>query len=280
MKALTFALLVWLAFPARAEITVQALRQDELLAPEVFFHQLASAPYVVLGEKHHTPWIQQAQAWIVEGVVHAARRENDFTLGWEFLARSRKAETDALYGRFVKGEINAEEFLLSTQGPKSMSYAPILDSLRRLGGALFGVNLTREEKAPVVSGGLAALDPALVPPTFHLGGAHYFERFRAAMGEGHGDKLGNYFVAQCLTDAWMAQTLVADASHPLRFLVNGHFHSDYRDGVVKELEQRGAGAAIGVVTFLDASSLTPEAIHKALYHPRYGAVADYAVIRR
>jgi uncharacterized iron-regulated protein len=230
---------------------------------------------VVLGEEHYNVAVQAAQAEVLRMTVEAAGAEGKFALGWEFLNHSEQERTDALFARLAGREIDAREFLRETQGRDAASYVPVIEAARDLRARLLGVNLSRAEKAPVVRGGIAAADPRLVPPGFAMGSDAYRERFMEAMG-GHAppERVANYFSAQCLTDDVMAYRLL-EADAPLRFLVVGSFHSDYRDGVVARFRARASGEKVVAVRFVDASAHTAEELVSLPWDLRFGELADF-----
>jgi uncharacterized iron-regulated protein len=243
------------------------------------------ARYVVLGEKHDTVAVQAAEARIIEALVEARNLQSHFTVGWEFLNVGDQPAISEDFARYGAGILPGDELLrLSQGGTANASYLPVLSTTSLLGGALQGVNLTREEKAPVVQGGIAAADPTLVPSGFALGGADYLERFTSVMeGEAHATpaQIGNYFAAQCLTDDVMADRLVHPESEnvrptSLRFLVTGSFHSEYFEGVVARLKARGA-VGLRSIRIFDASDYTASELPSLMNDPKYGPVADYVL---
>jgi uncharacterized iron-regulated protein len=255
------------------------VRRGSEISSEELTQGLRHARNVILGEKHYSAAIQNAQARVIEWVVKSTVSQNRFTLAWEFLNVSDRARTDREYGRLESGETSVEEFLNNTQGNSdSGSYAPIFTAAKDLGGAVLGVNLSRSEKAPVVQGGIAAAKPGLVPPGFALGGYFYFERFATSMvGHASEENLRNYFAAQCLTDDVMAYHLLGDSRTDLRFLVTGEFHSDYLDGVVARLKARAPEQETQAIRFVDASDHTEEELRDLPKDPKYGPIADYVI---
>ncbi|MCM2323067.1 MAG: ChaN family lipoprotein [Oligoflexia bacterium] len=238
--------------------------------------RLAEARTIVLGEKHDTTAVQLAQASIIRAVTELTGRQNDFTFAWEFLNVSDRQRTEDAYARFVSGAIDVRELLIQLQGRDSyMNYAPLFEVTRALGGRLIGVNLSRAEKAPVTRGGIAAADPALVPPGFELGGEAYHERFAETM-QNHvpPQKLENYFAAQCLTDDVMAYHVSLDPA-PLKFLVAGSFHTDYLDATVARLRVRAPGESLLSVKLVDAADYTEAELLPLLRDAKYGDIADY-----
>jgi uncharacterized iron-regulated protein len=249
---------------------------DELL------EGLSEASIVALGEKHSTVPVQLMEARIIASVVQATGKQGAFTTAWEFLNATTQTATATAFARVVAGELSVMDFLVLTQGKGAdPSYVPVIQSTADLGGDLHGVNLSRAEKAPVVKGGIAAADPALVPPGFALGGAGYYERFYETM-QGHAtpDQIRNYYDAQCLTDDVMAYHLLEDpvaSKAGLRFLVAGSFHTDYFDGAVARLKVRSPASTVRTVRIFDASDYTEAELPALLRDSRYGEVSDFAV---
>lgn len=247
---------------------------------------LASVPVVIIGEVHYSPAVQIAEGAIISNVVRASKTEQNFTTAWEFLNDSDQAKTQSLYDQLKKGLMDAKQFLSTTQGTeKAAVYSPMIEATVGLGGDLLGVNLSRSEKAPVVQGGLKALNPSLLPPGFEMGGAGYFERFKTLMaGHASPEQMQNYFEAQCLTDDVMAYHLLQSTQKPQRFLIAGSFHVEYFDGVVARFRNRAAAAreagAIALasrsIRIFDASNYTESELQQALRDSAYGDIADYA----
>lgn len=246
---------------------------------------LAEVRTLVLGEKHDTPSVQVQQARALDWAVESQRLGplDRWTLGWEFLNASDQPSIDSAWLQFREGQISAEELLDQLQGAgRSRSYLPLLLSGVRFGGALIGVNLSRAEKAPVLSGGLSALDPSKIPPGFEMGSVGYRERFETAMSGGHAtpEQMDRYFEAQCLTDDVLAFELLKPRV-AFRALVVGSFHSDYQDGVVARLRARAPDQSLLSVRFVDASEyreseLSPDlALREPVEHKRYGTLADW-----
>jgi uncharacterized iron-regulated protein len=252
---------------------------SEAIAFETLQAELAASPQVVLGEKHLTPIVQAAQARVILEAGRASGKAAQ--VAWEFLDYRDHAKVETLYADFDARKITAADLLRGVFGTDTYgSYAPILESARELRAGLVPVNLSRDEKAPVVQGGLAAADPALVPAGFALGDDAYFARFRDAMG-GHGspEQLSNYFAAQCLTDDVMAWHFTRLPEGDIRFLVTGSFHSDFHDGVVQRIGVRSSPTAVKTVRFYDATDYTRADLETGLaallIDPSYGPVADY-----
>lgn len=286
-------LLVWLCCSAQAAWDQRLVRVGDgrEMNSQELFDALASYRYIVLSEKHTTAAVQQAQAQAISGAVSAALalsspvtrtsplpQSADFDVAWEFLNHTDIPRIDAAFARFRAGQIDAQGFLREMGfSPANFTYAPILQVTRDLGGSLLGVNLSREQKAPVVRAGIGAADPAFVPAGYQRGGEAYLRRFTEIM-QGHAtpEQISNYFDAQCLTDDVMADQIVRRARGRLTFLVTGSFHADYRDGAAARLLHRAPGAPLVVIRFIHASDYTEAELAGVLKDPVDGDVADYA----
>jgi hypothetical protein len=244
---------------------------------------LAGVEILVLGEKHDTPVVQLQQARAIsEALESNPAAIGRWVLGWEFLNRRDQLVINEAWNLLNVDEITVSDLLDRFMGKgRNRSYAPILEAGVRYAGELRGVNLARDEKAPVVKGGLEALDPSVLPPGFAMGSDGYRERFDVAMG-GHAtpEQVGRYFQAQCLTDDVMAYELMKGAP-ALRVLVNGSFHSDYFDAAIARIRARDAASRLLSIRFIDASDyseaeLAPELkLSEPVVDSKYGRLADW-----
>lgn len=232
---------------------------------------------VVLGEKHYTPAVQDAEAGWIHDVVVQRGAEGHFTFGWEFLSHSEQAKIDLLWDQVMQGVISSEEFLAKTQGKSGSPYISVIDKVQQLIGHVIGLNLTRAEKTPVTKNGLSGLDPKLLPPDYSRGSLGYHERFLNVMKD-HvpADKLDNYYEAQCLTDDVMAYQYLQKKKGALGIVIAGAFHTDYFDGTVARLIARG-DRNIGLVKIVDATDFTESELSSELSDPKYGPTADFVM---
>lgn len=244
--------------------------------------ELNDSGYVVLGETHYQKDVQKAQGLFIDAMVQAKGRDGDFTVAWEFLNHPDQAELDnamALYRtRAITIESVMEPFFGSNSN-RHLMYRPLFESARNLNGKMVATNAPRAWKSKIVAGGLANLDPKLIPSNMERGPAEYFERFETAMG-GHApaDKLENYFLAQSYTDAVMAKSLVDLSRGELKFMIVGHFHSDYDHGLQYYLKKLTA-EEVTHVRMMDFGALTSEQQAESLRrHPKYGPVAPWILV--
>lgn len=262
---------------------VYDVSRQEFLSEEQIRVGLSNVQILVLGEKHDTPSVQLQQARAISEALQAnPQASGNWVLGWEFLNRRDQAEIQKAWSQ-VHSPQSIFDFLDRFQGQgRSRSYSPLLEMGVRYSGELRGLNLARDEKAPVVKGGLQALDPSVLPPGFAMGGPEYRERFEAVMGTGHAtpEQVGRYFEAQCLTDDVMAYELLKGKSE-LRVLVNGSFHSDYFDAAIARIRARDLMSRLISIRFIDASDyqeteLSPELkLADPVMDSRYGELADW-----
>jgi len=244
---------------------------------------LEGVELLVLGEKHNTIQVQLEQSSALRLALEAnPLAQNRWILGWEFLNRRDQKSIDDQWDAYSEGRISGNQLLDHLMGPGlGRTYLPLLEVANAYQGVLRGLNLAREEKAPVVTGGLGAIDPALIPPGFAMGGAFYRERFERAMGS-HAtpEQMGRYFQAQCLVDDVMAYTLLEDQAE-LRVEVNGSFHSDYFDGAVARIRARKPSLRLLLIRFIDAADYTEADLSPQLnlaepaLDPKYGPLADW-----
>jgi uncharacterized iron-regulated protein len=242
--------------------------------------------YIVLGENHYHQAIQQTQAEIIRSIVLAKGAQGRFSVGWEFLNYPDQKKVHRLTNQWKKGEINAEtlmkELFPGTNNDQNKSYIPIMDVIKELRGELIAVNAPREWKKIILKQGLGGLTPEQVNGEIRAGSEGYFERFKKVM-QGHvmETELRRYFEAQYYTDSIMANALKNQSAYDLRFLVVGSFHTDYMDGVVRELQHLAPDESVITIKLEDGRKLSADEINSIKNpHERYGAIADVLILIR
>lgn len=248
---------------SKEEVSVAALQEA-----------MTHAKIVVVGEKHYTESVQNVEGELLR-LFSSAKQGQKLAFGWEFLAHTEESKNQPLWQEVVAGKTSIEDYLIKTQGKMGPMYTPVLQAALDYGHALYGLNLTRAEKAPVVKSGLSALDPTLLPAGYQRLGDHYFERFEAIMG-GHvkPEQLDHYFEAQCLTDDVMADQTLKRLQDGV-FVIAGSFHVDYFDGMVSRLMLRDSTQRLLTIRILDLSDYNHSEINDLVWHPNYGPIADY-----
>ena len=254
----------------------QSITLDELVA------YTPRMGHFILGEFHNNPGIQNAQAQLIAAKVDYENSHDDFTLYWEFLNHTEQSKTQNEFNRFLNDEISAMQFLTNTAGAQNHSYAPLITTLKKLGGKIKGINLPRSIKRQVRTQGIQSVDPSLIPTSHYVGGQEYLERFSAVMGN-HvpANQMQKYFLVQCLTDSVMAEQIALEASsQQLNFTVAGSFHTDFKDATVVRLSKLSQNPII-TFKFVNGMEFTNEEIanFKAKNH-KYGYFADYIIIAK
>jgi uncharacterized iron-regulated protein len=239
---------------------------------------------IVLGEYHYNAEIHRAQGFIIHDMAVHHRLLGGVSVSWEFLNYVDQELTQDAFSRFLNNSIDGEQLLAELfqsedRGAQHAPYLPMINAVRVVGGEFIGVNAKRSVKRQLRLYGLDSLDPELVPPNMALGNDDYFQRFSDVMG-GHvsDDELDGYFAAQSYTDCVMADQIVRQSRHPLRFLVVGSFHSDYNDGVVAELAKLSP-LPTASVKLVDINGMSDEEVEQLLApHDAYGPLADFIIL--
>lgn len=254
------------------------VKNNSEISYEEYITNLTNYNFIVLGEKHYTLEVQNAQAKTISDVVIESGKANAFTTGWEFLNVTEQPMIDNYYFQVKTKKITALNFVEKTQGKvdKQEGYAAIIDATAILGGKLLGTNLTRLEKKPVTERGIGALDPRLLPPNFDYGTSGYYQRFALEM-QGHAtpEQVKNYYASQCLVDDTIAYHLLKDSPFDLNFLIVGSFHSDYFDGAVNRIKVRNPFVEVATIKIIDASDYEESELLNLIHSDEYGDIADY-----
>jgi uncharacterized iron-regulated protein len=265
-----FILFLGITNGAHAVVIYDVKNKKQITRAE-FLNQLDGVDQIVVGEKHYDSFILNESSSLM--LDWQQRKNQPLTFAWEFLNVNDQARVNENFARVKAGELSAFDFitLVFGLGASEVAYVPMITAALDARAELLAVNLSRAEKASVVTGGISALDPLLLPPGFALGSVQYFERFEAAMG-GHTtpEKLANYFAAQCLVDDVSAYRLTHHVQTPLSFLLIGEFHSSFNDGVMERLRIRAPHQKRALIQFVADVSES--------YDVKYGALADYLFI--
>lgn len=260
--------------------------QGEETTYSALIQHASQVQQVILGERHDTPYVQNMEAQIIRDLkldLSAPQKNSQKNLvAWEFLNVSENSKTLPAHQAWCEGSGSDQDLLsILRVGP---TYLPVLKQACndfKKPTKLIATNLTREEKAPALTGGLEAVDPKLVPEGFELGGANYWQRFLEVM-QGHAglDKIKNYFVAQSLVDDVMAYQVMMHSlagEFQKQFIIAGHFHTDYYDGLVKRLQVRLPDVSKTLVTITDSEEMPEARLREFLNSPSFGPVSDYVI---
>ena len=281
MRILLAISIAFTCFTAFAEDRVFDSKRQRFLTVKEFADLVPPRGQVVMGEYHYQGNIQKAQGKIIKAVVDRHFKYDEFSVAWEFLNYTEQTSVVKSFLSYKKKEINALElfqkwFPASSKPGQNMLYISFVDAAASLGGEVIAVNAARKHKRVITADGIGALDPDLLPPTYEIGSDDYLERFKKAMG-GHvpEDKIMRYFEAQSYTDTIIAHQLMAYSAYDLQFLIIGAFHSDYMDGVIREIGKTHINETTSV-KIVDKAEMDINTYREILLGNRnYGAYADF-----
>ncbi len=239
---------------------------------------LQTVEQVILGERHDSVQVQNMEAFLIQAAQQSAGNRG-ISLAWEFLNWSERTQTLPAHLAWCEQLISDEALLKVLFDRNSgQSYLPVLKTACGSANKLVATNLTREEKAPAVQGGIAAMNPRLVPPGFELGGENYWQRFLVVM-QGHApiEMIKNYFVAQSLVDDVMAVHTSEIPGPQKQVVLAGHFHTDYFDGLYARLQKRQPLQTRLLVTVVDSEEVAEQDLTSFSRSPLYGSVSDFVI---
>ncbi len=281
MRVILLISLFLTCFTVSAEDRVFDTKKQRFLTVKEFADLIPPRGQVVLGEYHYQGNIQKAQGKIIKAIVDRHFRYDEFSVAWEFLNYTDQTEVVKSFLAYRAKEITGLElfkkwFPNSTKPEQNLPYLSFVDVAASLGGEVVAVNAPRKYKRVITADGIGALDPNLIPPTYEIGSENYLKRFKEAMG-GHvpEEKIKNYFEAQSYTDSIMAHQMMAFSAFDLQFLIVGAFHSDYLDGVVREIGKTHVNETT-TVKIVDKADMDITTYREILLGSRsYGRFADY-----
>jgi len=237
---------------------------------------LQKADVVLFGEVHNNPidhWLQY------ELIQDLARLKPD-----HLLVGMEMAETDQqeIFLRYLKGEIPNIDKLSSETSlwPNfSTDYAPIVELCRKSKIPFYATNAPKALVKAVSQQGASALENLppqmrryIAPlPLARLDTLPSYKRLDS-LAQAHGLSAEPFRLAQMLRDATMAYQ-IHQAWRPgaLFFHLNGHYHSDYHEGIAAYLRLYHPGLNIVVLT-------TEEVPDPTRYKPQRPEAADVFLV--
>ncbi len=244
---------------------------------ETMLADLARADVVLVGEQHDDPNTHRLEVAVLQGLL---RRRVTVTVSLEMFERDVQSVLDG----FLAGSVPEEEFLQKTRPwPRYVTdYRPLVELARAHGWTVVAANVPRRLAADVSKGGNAALeklsqeDRALGARELQCPQDSYFTRFAGTMsshaGTGDGkmstgeqrETVERYYLAQCLKDETMAESIAGAFERPGRsgtiVHYTGSFHAEFRTGTTARVERRLPGRRVAVVSMLpvdDLDAVTP-----------------------
>jgi uncharacterized iron-regulated protein len=224
---------------------------DELAA------DLARFDVVFLGEEHDNDVGHVLQLAMVER-LHELRPH--MTISLEMFERDVQGVLDD----YLAGRIDEVTFLDNSRPWPNYEqhYRPVVEFARRHGLPVLAGNIPRRLARTVAYEGLDAVQGLpYVPRHTDVNEPEYMANFARAMGV-HGptdtNGLANWFAAQCIKDATMAESIAdhvlrSRADPPLVVHLCGRFHSDAGLGTVSRLHGLLPGLKLAVIC-TDSSS--------------------------
>lgn len=232
--------------------TIFDVAAGETIAPEELARRLASAPLVLLGERHDHPDHHELQAWLVGRIAAGGSRP---AVAFEMLDAS---QADAL-ARHLEVSPRDAAGLGAAVGfdaggwPAWKLYQPIAEAALSEGLPLRAASLGRAESKALGREGVSSLPPELVARLGLDRPLPEAERraIEREIVEGHcghapASALPGMVAVQRARDAHMAAVLrdLAAAAPAVLIAGNGHVRRDH--GVPARLREMGATAPVGV----------------------------------
>lgn len=229
--------------------------------------RLSGAKVVFFGEQHDDPLTHAAE---VELLHVLGRTGRPVIVSLEMFERDvQDALDDYLAGRIAEADFLAR----SRPWPRyATDYRGIVELAKARGWRVLAANVPRPMASAVARAGLRVLDTLPVPARSNAAGElscpndDYRARFLAetrshAAGSGPAPQPGDtlptavaerFYLAQCLKDETMAESIVAALRAAPRGTIavhyNGSFHSDFGYGVVARVVRREPGWKLAIVT--------------------------------
>jgi uncharacterized iron-regulated protein len=227
------------------------------IEPQQLLARLATARFVLLGEKHDNPDHHRLQAWHVRELLAAGRRP---AVAFEMLS---EAQADALRRHLAAAPTDAAGLGPAVAWERSgwpdwAQYRPIAEAALRAGVPILPANIPPVTARAVARGSLAALDPALVSryaldrPLPGAAAASLAEELRQAhCGHIAEPMLAGMATAQRARDARMAESLVTGGGRDGAVLIAGAGHVRNDRGVPAYLAAREPGSRVASVAFVE-----------------------------
>jgi uncharacterized iron-regulated protein len=277
-----------LLFTSCARVSFYDAKNESALDLDQFIKNIPESAIVVLGEEHYNKNVQKAQAQVLQRTVELKEADGKFIFAWEFLNRVDQEKVETAFADYQGNRLFDIDFMKIIMGEKSaknsLVYMPLFKATKDLGGDVLALNAPREWKRTITSSGLKELktkNPEQYPKNYNNCSANYLKRFKEAMS-GHplpDNTLEKYYEAQCYTDNYMAETLATADQSKLTFVVVGKYHSDYFDGVVRDLKLRMPKREVVTLSFTDIKKANTEEIEKLKKANKdYGVIADVLVL--
>lgn len=242
---------------------------------------LPNEGFIILGETHYDPLIQNAEAVIIREITNHNNLRGDIAISWEFLNYPDQGNLNLQMAQLESGQLSPEEVvtnLFNGKPGKNILYAPLFQAAVDLGAPFIATNAPRSWKQKIVKDGISALSDDLIPAIYQRGSDHYYDRFILAMGGHVPGNVENYFLAQSYADAVMAESLSNAPEKTLNFMVVGHFHSDFNHGLQSYLKRK-TNKDIKHIRLINRTLMSQEEKELVLKpHPKYGESSQFILL--
>jgi len=243
---------------------------------EMLGADLARADVVLVGEQHDDENTHRLELAILEGF---ARRHVPVTLSLEMFERDVQESVDT----YVGGTVAEADFLKGSRPwPRyATDYRPLVEFAKDHRWPVVAANVPRRIASDIAKGGrpaveaLSATDRKLAAADLQCPHDDYFNRFAETMGthpaagsasgsvasgSSPTDSTERYYLAQCMKDETMAESIVnafAKLEGRPGAIVHftGAFHSDYGEGTGERVRRRLTGRRVTTVTIIPVDSL-------------------------
>jgi uncharacterized iron-regulated protein len=264
--------------PFDDEIRVVGVRGFRIVAPpartdleyQEMIDRLAHADVVFFGEQHDDPETHRVEAMVLQSLGRVGR---PVVLSLEMFER----DVQPLLDDYLAGRLSEADFVArSRPWPRyATDYRPLVEMAKRNGWPVIASNIPRPLASAVGRKGMAALDTLSAPERLYAARENicpaddYHARFMEQMqdhGAGSGSAAAGdtlptamaerFYLAQCVKDEAMAESIVEARRRASRNAIvvhfNGSFHSDYGQGTVERVRRREPGWTVAMVTAIPA----------------------------
>lgn len=210
---------------------------------------------IIFGEKHDSKDCHRAELALLK----------DLSKKYKIIFSLEMFERDVqqILDRYLTGEIPEEEFLKHSRPWSNYKedYRPMIEYCKNEGIPVVAANVPRYIASMVAKKGLSALDSLSQSERRFMADTVFYEhpeyrlRFYKTMEHIHmpgfsAEMKENYYKAQCIKDATMAESIIKALKKMPGykvFHINGSFHSDYHDGVPWQISKMAPNLKVLVI---------------------------------
>jgi uncharacterized iron-regulated protein len=251
---------------------------------ETMVADLARTDVVLIGEQHDDANTHRLELAVLEAL---ARRRVAVALSLEMFERDVQTAVDT----YVAGSSVEADFLKNARPwPRyATDYRPLVEFAKSRRWPVMAANVPRRIASDVARSGQSAVDALsaddrqLTASDLQCPHDAYFDRFAGQMGEHppgapgatNDGSLDRYYLAQCLKDETMAESIAAafvreEARRGVVVHITGAFHSDFGDGTGERVRRRLQDRRVTILSIvpvgdIDALAPDPDDLRRADY---------------